>query len=240
MRSIAEQTDDELGGPLSVLVRQKQDHAKLDRLLSDLPAAPGEDQDEVLNRINRLVFSHAFAEEAVLWPVMRRKLPDGEQLTLRVEKEHQEVNELVVALEEGGPRAADREALVDRLIEVLREDVRDEEDLLLPRLQEVCSIQELRRLGAFWEAVRRTAPTRPHPVIARRPPGNVLSALPLSAVDRSRDLVDFAARRAASPNAAARLRLASVMLARAAGRIEHIGPMHRGENPRTRHPDADE
>ena len=33
MRSISEQTDAELGGAWSVLVRQKRDHVKLDRLL---------------------------------------------------------------------------------------------------------------------------------------------------------------------------------------------------------------
>ncbi|MFD3444061.1 hemerythrin domain-containing protein [Microbacteriaceae bacterium 4G12] len=59
----------------------------------------GRDQERVLLRIYRLVFPHAFAEESVLWPVMRRTLPDGQELTLEVEREHQEVNELVTRLE---------------------------------------------------------------------------------------------------------------------------------------------
>src|SRR3712207_9081049 len=87
-----------------------------------------------LFRSDRLVFSHAFAEETVLWPVLRRVLPDGEALTLQVEKEHQEVNELVTALEKGGPDDPRRPQRLARLVEVLREDVRDEEDVLFPRL----------------------------------------------------------------------------------------------------------
>jgi hypothetical protein len=61
VRSIADQTTDELGGPGSVLVRQRDDHVELDRLLHELDGATGTAQEEVLNRIDRLVFSHANA-----------------------------------------------------------------------------------------------------------------------------------------------------------------------------------
>jgi hemerythrin superfamily protein len=235
MTSIAVQDEARLGGAMSILVRQKRDHVELDRLLHELGRTEGQAQEEVLNRVNRLVFSHAFAEEAVLWPALRRLLPDGEALTLQVEEEHQEVNELVGRLETSGP-GPERQRLLDRLVEVLREDVRDEEDELLPRLQDRLDTRGLVRLGWAWEAVRRTAPTRPHPVVARRPPGNVLSALPLSAIDRTRDLVDRAARRS-GPQAGQRLRATSAALARAAGAVEQLPPMRRGEHPRTHRTD---
>ena len=188
--SLADQRTPQLGGPLSVLVRQKKDHVRLDRLLGELAEAGPREQDDVLRRIYRLVFSHAFAEEAVLWPVIRRVLPDGEQLTLQVEQEHQEVNELVTRIEETAPGSAERQELLDRLVEVLREDVRDEEDVLLPRLQARVAPSGLRTLGVAWQAVRAVAPTRAHPVVARRPPGNALAAVPLSVIDRLRDRVD--------------------------------------------------
>lgn len=232
MRSLAEQNDAQLGGPLSVLVRQKRDHVALDALLQQLHSRTGDEQDEVLMRICRLVFPHAFAEEAVLWPVIRRSLPDGEALTLQVEEEHQEVNELVTRLEAGAPRGAERQALLDRLTTVLREDVRDEEDVLLPRLQEQLTPSELRRLGVAWEAVRRIAPTRPHPTVARRPPGNALAAAPLSVLDRTRDLLDYVARRAPA-GAAPTLHATSQSLAAAAGRVERLDPMRRGERAST-------
>jgi hypothetical protein len=232
MQSLSQQDDRRLGGPMSVLVRQKRDHERLDELLHALgTAGAGDPQDEVLQKINRLVFPHAFAEEAVLWPVLRRVLPDGEALTTQVEKEHQEVNELVVSLEKTGDQA-ERQRLLDRLVVVLREDVRDEEDELLPRLQDAVDGPTLRRLGMAWEALRRTAPTRPHPVVARRPPGNALAALPLSLLDRSRDGLDRVARSGEGrPSRAART--ASRGLARLAGRVEQLPPMRRGERPVT-------
>ncbi|GAA2724208.1 hypothetical protein CAE01nite_09670 [Cellulomonas aerilata] len=232
-RSIAHQTEAELGGRLSVLTRQRADHIELDRLLRRLGGTTGAAQDAVLQRLYRLVFPHAFAEESVLWPVMRRHLPDGGELTLAVEQEHQEVNELVSRLEGLTHGTPERAAVVDRLVEVLREDVRDEEDELFPRLQATLDRARLRRLGVYWELVRRVAPTRAHPVVARRPPGNVLAAAPLSVVDRLRDVVDLAGRRG-PVRAKPALRAASHGLTTVAHRIERLPFLRVGEDPSTR------
>jgi hemerythrin superfamily protein len=230
-RSIADQTVDELGGPGSVLVRQRRDHVELDRLLTELDGSTGTAQEELLTRIDRLVFSHAFAEETVLWPVMRRVLPDGDALTLRVEEEHQEVNELVTALERDGADDDRRPARLARLAAVLREDVRDEEDVLFPRLQERLSAEELRGLGRRWELMRRISPTRAHPTVSRRLPGNALSGLPLSVLDRGRDLVDVGARRV--PALAPAGRAVSQGLAAVAGLVERMPLARAGDRPPT-------
>jgi hemerythrin superfamily protein len=231
-RSIAEQTVAELGGPSSVLVRQRSDHEELDGLLTELEAGTGTAQEEVLARIDRLVFRHAFAEETVLWPVFRRVLSNGEALTLRVEQEHQEVNELVADLDRGGGADARRSQRVSRLVEVLRDDVRDEEDLLFPRLQERLSAAELRRLGWRWEITRRISPTRPHPAVSRRPPGNALSVLPLSVLDRSRDLLDAGMRWAPAPLAPAG-RALNRGLAGMSGLVERLPLVRTGDRPPT-------
>jgi hemerythrin superfamily protein len=231
-RSIADQTVEELGGPGSVLVRQRRDHEELDRLLHELDGTTGREQERVLRRIDQLVFSHAFAEETVLWPVLRRVLPDGDALTLQVEEEHQEVNELVTEIEtlaHDDPRRAER---LSRLVEVLREDVRDEEDVLFPRLQQALDAAALRRLGLQWEVARRVSPTRPHPTVSRRPPGNALSGLPLSLLDRTRDLVDAGVQHAPAQVAPAGEALSSA-LAAVAGWVERVPVARRGDRPPT-------
>lgn len=230
MTSLSDQTEPELGGRWSVLTRQKRDHVRLSALLTELQATPPEEQDPVLRRIYRLVFPHAFAEEGVLWPVMRRVLPDGEELTLQVELEHQEVNELVARLETLAADDPARPAVVDRLVAVLDEDVRDEGDVLLPRLQERLDERRLRALGVAWEVLRRTAPTRAHPVVARRPPGNTLSAVPLSVVDRLRDRTEALHDRGVAPSLTGP---AGRGLRRAAHRVEHLPLLTRGERPAT-------
>jgi hemerythrin superfamily protein len=232
MTSLADQDIEQLGGPLSILTRQKRDHERLDRLLKRLAhSSPGAEEQATLHAIARLVFPHAFAEESVLWPEARRVLPDGEALTLQVEQEHQEVNELWASLEQLPSGSPARSTAIVRLTEVLREDVRDEEDELLPRLQDAVGVRRLRVLGVAWEAVRRTAPTRPHPLVSRRPPGNALAALPLTVLDHGRDLLDASARR--FPKAHGPASRASDGLARAAGRVERTGVLRRGEHPST-------
>jgi hemerythrin superfamily protein len=229
--SLAQQDDASLGGRLSVLVRQRRDHVRLDQLLHELDTTAPADQDTALRRLYRLVFPHAFAEESVLWPVLRHSLPDGPRLTLQIEREHQEVNELVTRLERLDADDPARGATLARLATVLREDVRDEEDQLLPQLQAVASRRQLRVLGVAWEAVRRIAPTRAHPVVARRPPGNVLAALPLSVLDRLRDRVDGRLQRGSRPRTA--LRRVSARLADAAHAVERLPPLRSGEDPAT-------
>ncbi|PND52490.1 hemerythrin domain-containing protein [Rhodococcus sp. ENV425] len=231
--SIAKQSVEELGGPHSVLVRQRRDHLELHQLLHRIATTTDDaERQEVLTRLCRLVFPHAFAEEAVLWPIVRRTLPDGHDLTLRIEREHQQINELFSALERTRPGDGQHENLFESIARLLREDVRDEEDVLLPRLQQALRADALRRIGWMWELVRRTAPTRPHPVVSRRLPGNALAALPLTGLDRARDRLDRAARRTPAPLATG-CRGTSRTLAAAAA-IEHLPPLRSGEDPSTR------
>jgi hypothetical protein len=211
--------------------RQRRDHAALDDLLVELGACEPSASDDVLLRIYRLVFPHAFAEETVLWPVIRREVPDGEELTLRVEQQHQVVNELVTALEQMSPDAPDRGAVITRLIEVLRSDVRNEEDVLLPLLEAALTPNQVTRLAIAWEVARQVSPTRAHPVVARRPPGNVIAALPLSLVDRTRDRIDRALFTTTDKRPI--LESARGTLTRAAHRLERMRFMTVGEDPST-------
>jgi hemerythrin superfamily protein len=195
--TIADQTEEQLGGAGSVLVRQRRDHIRLDLLFARFETVARADQPVVLREINQLVFSHAFAEEVVLWPAIRRMVPGGAALTARIEGEHQEINGLVAELERMSPDDDAWDARVARAFEVMKADVRDEEDMVLPALQKAADARQLQRLGTAWEFVRRTAPTRPHPAVARRPPDNALRGVPLSAFDRLRDALDGPAGRAA-------------------------------------------
>ncbi|MCW2525509.1 MAG: hypothetical protein JWM76_369, partial [Pseudonocardiales bacterium] len=175
-KSIAHQSEIELGGAGSILVRQRRDHVRLDELLKRVSDTSGIERDSALLELARLVFPHAFAEESVLWPLARRLLDGAEELTTEIEQEHQRINELWSELEKTEDNESRYASLLRDLAELLRQDVRDEEDRLLPLLQESLQPAQLRRVGLRWEVVRRTAPTRPHAVVSRRPPGNVLAA----------------------------------------------------------------
>ena len=233
--SIADQTVEQMGGRSSILARQRADHARLDRLMDQARRTVetgGVAHQVVLRAIARLVFTHAFAEEAVLFPAARRALPDGDPLTLHIETDHQTVNELVTRLDRSSAEDPDHRELMERTFAVLDDDVRTEEDELLPRLQQLLSPRAMRLLGWQWELVRRVSPTRPHPVVSRRPPGQTLSALPLTVLDRARDglqqLDEKTRCRFTSP-----LSVADRYLASAAGAVERFPVFRRGERPET-------
>ncbi|MBM7167616.1 hemerythrin domain-containing protein [Streptomyces sp. G44] len=216
--SIQHRTVEQLGGSASVLARQRRDHAEMDRLMARHQALPdGTDRERILKQLVQLVFSHAFAEETVLWPAVRRLVADGDELTARVEDEHQQINDLTTDIERLLPGDLEREDKIRRVFSLIRQDIRDEEDELLPRLGDAVDAAQLRRLGAAWEAVRKSAPTHPHPAVPRRPPGNALLGVPLSGYDRARDL--FGLSTSAAANRAKAVTLTGVLLCVAAAGV---------------------
>jgi hemerythrin superfamily protein len=234
-RSIAVQSVGELGGPTSLLTRQRADHARLDRLMAQAwvtEAGGGRAHQVALRAVARLVCTHAFAEEAVLFPAARRVLPEGDPLTLHIERDHQQVNELMNSLDTSDSRDPGHAELMRRTFAVLHDDVRTEEDELLPRLQERLGHRELRLLGWQWELLRRLSPTRPHPTVSRRPPGQTLSALPLTVLDRCRDRLQRCDEQTAG-RVAPLLVIADRLLATASGAVERLPVMRKGERPET-------
>ena len=105
---------------------------------------------------------------------------------------------------------------------------------MFPRLQEALDPPALRRLGLQWEVARRVSPTRAHPTVSRRPPGNAVSGLPLSLLDRSRDLVDAGVQRAPERLAPAG-KAVSQGLAAVAGWVERVPLSRRGDDGQSTH-----
>ena len=233
--SIAHQDTAEMGGPLSILTLQRRDHERLDRLMDRARrtlATGGVEHEVALRALARLVFTHAFAEEAVLFPAARRVLPEGDPLSLHIELEHQEVDELVSRLDRSRPSDPEHAELMERTFAALDEDVRSEEDDLLPRLQQELGPWQLRALGLQWGLLRLTSPTRPHPVVSRRPPGQVLSALPLTVLDRARDRLQQVGE-ALGGRADGVLTAVDDALAGASGVVERLPVIRTGERPET-------
>ena len=233
--SIARQDEAQMGGPVSILTLQRRDHVRLDRLMDRARATRatgGVEHEVTLRAIARLVFTHAFAEEAVLFPAARKVLPEGDPLSLHIEQEHQEVNELVARLDRSSPSDPEHADLMERAFVALDEDVRSEEDELLPRLQQELTVLQLQLLGLQWGLLRLTSPTRPHPVVSRRPPGQVLSALPLTFLDRARDRLQQLGE-ALGGRGAGVLGTVDQALAGAAGAVERMPIIRTGQRSET-------
>ena len=234
LRSVAEQSEEEAGGAGSILWRQRLDHIDFHDLMRRYDAAPdAEARGEVVADLGERALRHAFAEETVLFPAYRRHFPDGgDDLTAHIEGDHQVVNDLLKELQRADPSSAEYDATVRRAFAAIDDDARHEEDVLLPMLQQVAGAEQLRVIGAAWEAARLASPTRPHPKISRRPPGNALAALGLSVSDRVKDAVDALA----PPGTAARAAMAGVVAGAAGVAVMTVG--EQVEQALTRRPDS--
>jgi hypothetical protein len=166
---------------------QRRDHEHLDELLQRYGTDDQTARPDTFRELVTLVTTHAFAEETVLFPAVRRIFGDGDgdAVTAGIEGEHQRINELLAELDGLEPGDEAFEARVNELFPLLRQDVRQEE-VLLARLSSEVAEGQLRAVGAAWAAAKRTAPNRAHPGIPRRPPGNLLAGLPLSLLDHAR------------------------------------------------------
>ena len=173
----------------TIIERQRDDHSHMDQQIEEYRQSSLERRTALFRDLVTLVTTHAFAEESVLFPAARSALGDrGDALTTAIEGEHQEVNDLLSEMDGLRPGDPAFDASAERLFSILRHDARQEEDVLLASMAEVLDTSQLAAIGADWAAVKHVAPNRAHPAVPRRPPGNLLAALPLTLLDQGRSL----------------------------------------------------
>ncbi|MGW5687969.1 hypothetical protein [Nonomuraea sp. NPDC003754] len=77
--------------------------------------------------------------------------------------------------------------LLARLMAEIRDHVAEEEGELFPRLRSAADTEQLAELGRKVEAIKKMAPTRPHPSAPDTPPGNKIMGPLTGLIDRMRD-----------------------------------------------------
>lgn len=137
---------------------------------------------------------HSVAEEQYLYPAARKSLPDGDELADHEVEEHAEAEQVMKDLENLNPGDAEFDEKVRKLIGDIRHHVEDEERDLFPRLQQVCSQDELQDLGDKIVRAKESAPTRPHPSAPDTPPANKILDPGAGMVDRMRDALSGRSR----------------------------------------------
>jgi hemerythrin-like domain-containing protein len=163
------------------------DHADVEQMFVQIESAPdGETRDRLVQGVVRELSVHAAIEEQILYPAMRRTLPDGDALVDEAIEEHQQVKETLAAIERAdGP--AELDPLLVQLIGNVRHHVEEEEGELFPRLRSWIDHEQLRSMGAELAAAKRMAPTHPHPHAPNTPSGNIVGGAAAAVVDKARD-----------------------------------------------------
>jgi hemerythrin superfamily protein len=177
------------GDPPDLIEVLMTDHREVEAFLAELSSGAGDpDHRKRLTDVAIAVLvRHSVAEEMYLYPTAKRALPDGEQLGEHEIRAHAEAEVLMNRIDGLDATDPEFEPTVARLVVAVRQHVRDEESDLFPRLRQACTPAELLRLGGKVEAVKKVAPTRPHPAAPDHPPLNKLVAPVAGLVDRVRD-----------------------------------------------------
>lgn len=188
---MAETTQD----AISLLREDHRTVVELFQQIEDIPSdAPSESAEmkkrrALFEQVSEELSRHAMAEEELLYPMIRSKVPDGDRLADHALQEHQEVKETLARLEKMSLDNLDFEGEFRTLMHSVKEHVNEEEAELFPLLQQHLGQEALDTLGTQLAAAKAMAPTRPHPNAPNRPPFNVLAGAGAAVVDRARDAI---------------------------------------------------
>ena len=174
--------------PTDVIALLTTDHREAKELLAAAKAAEvlAEKRDLIDTLIGQLV-RHSVAEETVVYPVMRVELPDGAEVVEHDTKEHKQLETLMKRLEDHDLTDAEVDGLLDELKAVLDDHVSDEEDEQFPELRAALSPERLEKMGEAVEALKKVAPTRPHPSAPNNALFHLMVGPGVGMVDRLRD-----------------------------------------------------
>jgi len=170
-----------------------EDHREVEEMFGELEAlmtaGVGTDDERrrtVVDRVTIELVRHAVAEEVVVYPAVKEKVSEEE--AERAKREHAEAEETMKRLERLDPDDASFDDEIRTLMTEIRTHVAEEEGEMFVRMREVMSHDELVSLGKKVEAIKKLAPTRPHPSVPNEP-GVRLAAGPVASLfDRLRDL----------------------------------------------------
>ena len=186
----------------------KDDHKNVEKLFKQFEAlgdTAHKRKKQIIDKVIHELAVHASIEEQLLYPAMRAKGDELEEMALEALEEHHVVKWTLDELRKMKPEHERYDAKMKVLTEMVRHHIEEEEDEAFPKLQKAFDREELEILGEAMNQAKLLAPTRAHPRSPDEPPGNLIAGTLAMLMDRGMDLVK-GARRAPRELAARALR----------------------------------
>ncbi|MDX2572242.1 hemerythrin domain-containing protein, partial [Streptomyces scabiei] len=148
-----------------VVEELKTDHREVEELFGKIEELPSGDsrRKEYADLVTIELVRHSVAEEAYLYPAVRRHVRNGDAVADRELADHTAAERTMKDLERCAADDPEFDRLIARLAAEIRHHVRDEESNLFPQLVKSCSAEVLNDLGDKVRRAKKLAPTRPHP-----------------------------------------------------------------------------
>ncbi len=146
------------------IVLLKADHKEIKKVFRDFQAAGAnttKKKADLVNRMIELLTVHTYLENEVMYPEVRRLLPDLEDDVLESYEEHHVADVLCMELF-AMPADAERfDAKTTVLIENVAHHIDEEENDWFPKVRAGLGRKQLQELGARLEQARAKAPQAP-------------------------------------------------------------------------------
>ncbi len=169
------------------------DHEQVKRMFTQLEKADGSEKGNVFWDLTNELVRHEVAEEEIVYPEVRRSVPNGNRLADARIKEQAAAEELLDTMEKAGPDDAQFGKRLAKLRKQVLEHADKEERLVFEPLRKHLDSDGKRRLGNLYEMAKASAPTHPHPTAPDTPPGNLMVGPVAALIDRARDAMHKAA-----------------------------------------------
>jgi hemerythrin-like domain-containing protein len=140
----------------------KADHKKVAELFDLLETASGKRKLDVFKQIKGELDLHAHIEEAIFYPAIEKPEPTHD-LTLEAYEEHKVVKTLLKELSRAETVDDEWQAKAKVLRENVEHHVKEEENELFDKADDVLSAEEIEKLGTRMEAEKARKQGRPAP-----------------------------------------------------------------------------
>jgi|ERR1700761_6486792 hemerythrin superfamily protein len=167
------------------LVRQ---HEQIKSLFAETLAASGKAREQAFVELRRLLAVHETAEEEIVHPRAKRKIPNGDKI---VEARLDEENEAKTVLSELEKLDVDAESFTEgltKLRDAVVEHAEQEETQEFVKLEQQLGGDELEHMGRAAKLAEAIAPTRPHAGVESQI-ANLFAGPFAAMVDRARDTI---------------------------------------------------
>ena len=145
------------------IVLLKADHKEVKKVFRDFERA-GEDErakGQLVKQMIELLTVHTYLENEVMYPEVRKLLPDLEDDVLESYEEHHVADVLCMELYSMKPSDERFDAKTTVLIENVRHHIEEEEQEWFPKVREGLGRKQLAELGERMAEMRKTAPRSP-------------------------------------------------------------------------------
>jgi len=144
------------------IVMLKADHKEVKKIFRDFEKADTEKTNgELVKQIIELLTVHTYLENEIMYPAVRRLMPDLKDDVLESYEEHHVADVLCTELYAMRPSDERFDAKTTVLIENVRHHIEEEEQEWFPKVREGLGRKLLSELGERMAEQRKTAPRSP-------------------------------------------------------------------------------